>query len=282
MRKPGWMLANLTVAIFMAASASAQMAKLSEWLQARQSGRVQRKLVPDCTLGSISIGQTVTSAIDTSDCVSSDSHYFDFYQFAGTAGQTVTATVSSADLGSMIVAFQSSGDGTVLAENQGSSPVSVTYLLPTTTTYVIGLGSVNTLTTGTYTLSLTASGSGGGGGGGGTCQTDPNTLCLLNGQYSVTASWVNTTGGSGNGTAIALTGDTGYFWFFDATNVECVVKVLDGCAIDNARWVFASGLTNVQVTLTVTDTVGGTVKTYTNPQGVAFAPIQDTAALPCP
>jgi hypothetical protein len=280
MRKPGWMLANLTAAILVATTATAQMAKLSEWLQARQGGRIQPRLAPDCTLGSITIGQTVTSAIDTGDCISSDSHYFDFYEFAGTAGQTVTATVSSADLGPMIVAFQSDADGSVLAENQGSSPVSVSYLLPSTTTYVIGLGSQNTLTTGTYTLSLTAAG-GGGGGGGGTCQTDPNTLCLLNNQYAVTASWVNTSGGSGNGTAITLTGDTGYFWFFDATNVECVVKVLDGCAIDNARWVFASGLTNVQVTLSITDTAGGTVKTYTNPQGVAFVPIQDTGALPC-
>jgi hypothetical protein len=42
-------------------------------------------------------------------------------------------------------------------------------------------------------------------------------------------------------------------------------------------------LTDVQVTLTVTDTRTGFAKTYTNPQATAFQPIQDTAALPvCP
>jgi hypothetical protein len=42
-------------------------------------------------------------------------------------------------------------------------------------------------------------------------------------------------------------------------------------------------LTNVNVVLTVRDTKNGAVKTYTNPQGVAFQPVQDTAAFAtCP
>ena len=35
------------------------------------------------------------------------------------------------------------------------------------------------------------------------------------------------------------------------------------------------------LTLTVTDTVRGQSKTYTNPQGTAAKPVQDTNALPC-
>ncbi|HTR02026.1 MAG TPA: hypothetical protein VMN82_02435, partial [Thermoanaerobaculia bacterium] len=66
------------------------------------------------------------------------------------------------------------------------------------------------------------------------------------------------------------------------SNVETVVKVLDGCALGGHRWVFGSGLTNVEVTIQVTDSLNpGTVKTYVNPQGTAFQPIQDTSALPC-
>ena len=34
--------------------------------------------------------------------------------------------------------------------------------------------------------------------------------------------------------------------------------------------------------LTVTDTQTGAIRTYTNPQGTAFEPIQDTHAFPCP
>ena len=66
-----------------------------------------------------------------------------------------------------------------------------------------------------------------------------------------------------------------------ATNVEAVVKVLDACGLNNRFWVFAGGLTDVNVVLMVTDTQTGNVKTYTNPQGTAFRPIQDTNALPC-
>ena len=62
------------------------------------------------------------------------------------------------------------------------------------------------------------------------------------------------------------------------------MKVLSGCTINNAYWVFAAGLTNVQVDLTVTDTTTGVVYTKQNPQGTAFVPIQDTSAFPasCP
>jgi len=82
---------------------------------------------------------------------------------------------------------------------------------------------------------------------------------------------------------VAITSDTGYFTFFSATNVEIVIKVLDACPLNSRYWVFAGGLTDVAVTLTVRDTKLGTTKTYTNPLGVAFQPIQDTNALAvCP
>ncbi len=87
---------------------------------------------------------------------------------------------------------------------------------------------------------------------------------------------------SGAGHSRLLTNDTGYFWFFNSANVEVVVKVLDGCGVNNRFWVFAAGLTNVHTVVKVTDRQRGTVKTYNNPQGTAFAPIQDTGAFICP
>ena len=46
---------------------------------------------------------------------------------------------------------------------------------------------------------------------------------------------------------------------------------------------FAGGLTDVHVTLRVTDTTNGTMKTYDNPQGAKYQPIQDTNAFAtCP
>jgi hypothetical protein len=107
-------------------------------------------------------------------------------------------------------------------------------------------------------------------------------LCLSNGRFKVSATWQTSTG-SGNGTAVDLTSDTGYFWFFAASNVELVVKVLNACALNNQFWVFSGGLTNVAVTLTVTDTQTGAVRNYQNPQSTAYQPVQDTSAFAtCP
>ena len=114
------------------------------------------------------------------------------------------------------------------------------------------------------------------------CSPSPTTLCLSGNRFAVTASWKSSSG-QGTATAVSMTGDTGYLWFFQSSNVEVVVKVLNGCSINSRFWVFAGGLTNVQVTLSVTDTRTGSVKTYTNPQNTAFQPIQDTSAFStCP
>jgi hypothetical protein len=128
----------------------------------------------------------------------------------------------------------------------------------------------------TYTKTFTVAGA-----GQQACTEDSFTLCLDNARYRVRTTWSKTDGSSGQGHAIALTADTGYFWFFNSSNVEAIVKVLEGCGINGHRWVFAGGLTNVLVNLSVTDTVTGTTQTYTNPQGTAFQPIQDTSAFPC-
>ena len=80
-----------------------------------------------------------------------------------------------------------------------------------------------------------------------------------------------------------LTSDSGYFWFFDENNVEMVIKVLDGCGLNERYWVYAAGLTDVGVVLTVDDTETGQVNVYTNTLGEAFRPIQDTDAFAtCP
>jgi len=116
-----------------------------------------------------------------------------------------------------------------------------------------------------------------------TCSPDPTTLCLSAGRFRVDTEWETPDGQRGKGRGVALTADTGYFWFFDAANVETVVKVLDGCAVNGRRWVFGGGLTNVEVVTTVTDTATGASRRYTNPSGRRFQPIQDTGAFAdCP
>ncbi len=117
----------------------------------------------------------------------------------------------------------------------------------------------------------------------GTCIPSTTQLCLNGDRFAVTAAWRTATS-SGAGQAVELFGDSGYFTFFGSNNTELVVKTLNGCAVNGRYWFFASGLTNVEVTLTVTDTkAGGTPWTFTNPLGTTFAPILDTNAFAtCP
>ena len=115
------------------------------------------------------------------------------------------------------------------------------------------------------------------------CMANETSLCLSNQRFLVAASWRKSNGYTGNGQAVALTSDSGYFWFFNDANIEMVIKVLNACSIGGRYWVFAAGLTNVEVTLTVTDTHTNTQKAYLNPLDTAFIPIQDTSAFStCP
>ena len=61
------------------------------------------------------------------------------------------------------------------------------------------------------------------------------------------------------------------------------MKVLKGCGVNNRYWVFAAGLTNVEVDLRVEDTLMGGVQSYTNDLDTDFLPILDTNAFAtCP
>ncbi|HSF43775.1 MAG TPA: ELWxxDGT repeat protein [Thermoanaerobaculia bacterium] len=110
------------------------------------------------------------------------------------------------------------------------------------------------------------------------CNPSSNRLCLSGGRYAVEATWRSFDGRRGPGRAVPLTADTGYFWFFDPANVETVVKVLDGRGVNGHVWVFYGALSNVEYTLTVTDTQTGLSHRYVNPSG-HLASVGDTRAF---
>ena len=111
------------------------------------------------------------------------------------------------------------------------------------------------------------------------CEAGGATLCLNQARFQVRVDWaVPDQGKSGRGNAVAVTPDTGYFWFFSDTNVELMVKVLDGRGVNGKFWVLYGALSNVQYTITVTDTQTQTVKKYENASG-ALASAADTLAF---
>lgn len=114
----------------------------------------------------------------------------------------------------------------------------------------------------------------------GDCVAGGGMLCLHGGRYRVEASFQTAATARGGARAVGLTNDSGYFWFFDAANIEVVVKLVDGCAVNKRHWVFATGLTNVRVVVLVTDLQTGATATYLNERDRAFVPVQDTSAFP--
>jgi virginiamycin B lyase len=113
----------------------------------------------------------------------------------------------------------------------------------------------------------------------GGCLPDARTLCL--GIFRVSTAWQGS-GQSGTGNATSITPNTGAFWFFDPSNIEVFVKILDTCRESGKFSVYVNGLTHLGVTVTVMDTESGTSKTFVNPEGAPFSLMFDDATFACP
>jgi hypothetical protein len=111
------------------------------------------------------------------------------------------------------------------------------------------------------------------------CVASSTQLCLHRGRFQVQSAWRTAQGTAGTGMAFQATDDSGTFAFFNGNDLELITKVVDACGLVQKLWFFASGLTNVGVDITVTDTVTGQTRTYQSPAGTPFQPVLDTAAF---
>jgi hypothetical protein len=101
------------------------------------------------------------------------------------------------------------------------------------------------------------------------CLAGANTICLLGNRFSATLTAVDPrTGNAGVGTAIPQKDNFGYFslpsFTGDPTFPEVFIKMADARSFTCCFWVFHSGLTDLEYTLTVTDTTNGAQQTYHN------------------
>jgi hypothetical protein len=112
------------------------------------------------------------------------------------------------------------------------------------------------------------------------CQDGYSTLCL-GGRFEVRADYRTFNGNTGSGSGNLITPDTAIFYFFDPSNIELVVKILDACSSGlPGYWVFASGLTDVAVDLTITDKATNRSKIYRN-ELEPYKPVLDLGSFPC-
>ena len=118
------------------------------------------------------------------------------------------------------------------------------------------------------------------------CNPGPTTLCLgADGRFRAEVEYADFAGSRGDGETFDISPrDSGLFYFFDQNNIEMLLKVLDACDSEfNAFWVFYAATTNVEFTLTITDTQTGVVQVYENALGNPAAPVLDTTAfMTCP
>ncbi|MCY3931152.1 MAG: fibronectin type III domain-containing protein [Acidobacteria bacterium] len=118
--------------------------------------------------------------------------------------------------------------------------------------------------------------------GAGTCEPGAGRLCLHDGRFSVEVEFTDPNVNerkAGQVVSSLTTKETGFFWFFSPTNVELAAKVLDGRALTGKYWFLYGGLSDVEYTITLTDTVTGESVPYYNAAGSLCGGI-DTGALP--
>lgn len=114
------------------------------------------------------------------------------------------------------------------------------------------------------------------------CPQDATILCLQGGRFAVGVEWQSSETTQGEGRAVAeRSTSAGQFWFFEPDNREFLVKVIEGCALNGHYWVSLAGTTDVEFTLTVTDTSTGTARPYSNPPGALAETVLDIEAFPC-
>ncbi len=114
------------------------------------------------------------------------------------------------------------------------------------------------------------------------CTESTSALCLGADRFRIEVEWRDYQGHRGSGHAYPLTSDSGLFWFFAETNLEVLVKVVNACAGFGHHWVYAAATTDVEHTLTATDTQTGLSRRYFNPLGRRSPAITDSDAFACP
>jgi astacin len=113
------------------------------------------------------------------------------------------------------------------------------------------------------------------------CTGSDSSLCLADSRFEVTVDWSKVDGSRGPARTVPVgTNNSGLFYFFDQGNWEMLVKVLDGCAINDHHWVYAASATDQGLDITVTDTASGKTWSHSKAPGPPASAITESEAFP--
>jgi hypothetical protein len=120
------------------------------------------------------------------------------------------------------------------------------------------------------------------------CIPSDGVICLGGGRFQVEVKWLGFDDNTGIGRQVVISdggparsNDSGLFASFEPNNWEMLVKVLDGCDINDHFWVFKAATTDLGVTLSVTDTESGNKRSWSNTLGTPAVPFGRTSVFPC-
>ena len=71
------------------------------------------------------------------------------------------------------------------------------------------------------------------------------------------------------------------FSFFEETNWETLIKMLDGCSHNGYIWVSGTATTDLGYSIVVTDTMTAQAREYRNEPGLPAPAITDVTAFRC-
>jgi hypothetical protein len=126
------------------------------------------------------------------------------------------------------------------------------------------------------------------------CDSEDNLACWLGNRFDAQVEYQvlsapaldghRTLTSNGLGTVVpGASENSANFWFFDPSNWELLIKVINGCAIDNHYWVYAAAPTDQHYEIMVTDEGTATRKVYFNYAGAPAPALTDSAAFAtCP
>jgi hypothetical protein len=224
-------------------------------------------------------GLTVTDATTAGSCVI-DSYYYNVHRVFLEAGHVYQATlrgdfvpeigVSRPDLDTFIAQAVGPAGGTA----------TVTFTAEVTGEHEIHVGANTKNTVGTYQWSLACDVTPP------TCTSSATAACLLAGRFRVSVAFVNQFANPpapGNFLAgklrdIPENPDLAIFGISNAAVIEVVVRIQDTRPFGLNRFdVYYGGLTDLEYTVTVTDTIKGVTKTYHNPPGTVGGGVDRTS-----
>ena len=263
----------VVVALFMSLSAIAQEKVAVKELNL-DALRAAVTPLTACFAGTMTCGQTATGRVSVDSC-ESDGLYAVGYAFNGVAGNRITIAGRSAEFAAtVILADGRTGNNTIYAQEDvfvdGQTATISNFLLPVTGPYIIFITPGVRFEFGDYTLTVTCPTVNS------NCTANATTACLLDGRFRVSINYINQFANPpAPGTFLAAklvagtqNPDVATFGISSAQAIEVVVRIQDTRPFGLNRFdVYYGGLTDLEYTVSVTDTVKGTTKTYRNPPG---------------